>query len=167
MSGRPITYIPEHWIHFRSLTIWLRHEQLQSHTKKFQTTKNYKDSCGIQGLENISNPFKIVDIMDLPNFTEIWSISSIQARAKNAKFSLSCNPKFPSKEQQPTSSGDSTYQSENEAAIKSSLKWQQKKPVKNSNSLATKMSSFYRNLHLIWNQQFNNVFRKLIRKIGK
>ena len=92
--------------------------------KHVKLPKNGKDYCGTEVLENISNPFKIVNIMDIPKITEIGSIASRQARAKNSKSDLRRNPKFSSKEKKPTSSGASDDQSEDEAAIKSSLKRQ-------------------------------------------
>ena len=68
--------------------------------------------------------------MYLPKITEIVSIASRQARAKNKKSDLSSNPKFSSKEQQTTPSGASAEKSEYEATIKSSLKRQLEKSVK-------------------------------------
>ena len=94
--------------------------------KHVKLPKNDKYACVIEGLENISNPFKIVNIMDLPKITEIRSITSRQDRSKNRKLDLSSNPKFSSKEQQPTSSGASNKQSKDESIIKSSLKHKQK-----------------------------------------
>ena len=93
--------------------------------KHVKLPKNDKDSCGIEGLENISNPFKKVKIMDLPKITEIGSIASRQARVKNRKSALSRNPEFSSKEQQPTSLRASVGQPKDEATIKPSLKQQQ------------------------------------------
>ena len=107
-------------------------------SKYAKLPKNDKDSCGTEGLENISNRFKLVIIMDLPNTIEIVSIASRQARVKNMKSDISSNSKFYSKEQQPTSLVASAKQSEDKATIKSSLKRQQNKSVKIFNQYSHK-----------------------------
>ena len=66
-------------------------------SKHVKLSKNDKYSCELEGLENIYNPFKIVNIIDLPKITEIGLITSIQARAKNRKSYLRSNLKFSSK----------------------------------------------------------------------
>ena len=65
--------------------------------KRVKLPKNDKDYSGIEGLENISNPFKIVNKTDIPKITENRSIASRQSRVKNRKSALSSNPKFSAK----------------------------------------------------------------------
>ena len=86
--------------------------------KHVKLPKNDKYYCGIEGLENISNPFKIVNITELIKITEIGAIAYRQAKFKIRRSNLSSNPKFTSKEQKYTSSGASTDKSEDEAMIK-------------------------------------------------
>ena len=132
LTAVSISEVSQHDFDMNNLTVTPKHVKL---------LKIYKGSCGIEDLEKIYNPFNIVNIMDLPKIIEIGSIASRQSIAKNRKSVLSSNPKFSSKEQQPTSSGASSEQSEDEATIKLSLKLQLK-PVKDSNSPAMRTSSF-------------------------
>ena len=121
LTAESISEVSKYDFEMKNLTVTPKHVKLP---------KNDKDSCGIEGLENISNPFKIVSILYLPKITEIGSIASRQSRAKKRKSDLSGNPKFPFKEQQSTSSGDSSEQSDYEATIKSSQKRLKKNSVK-------------------------------------
>ena len=62
--------------------------------KHVRLPRNEEDVTGIAGLENISKPFKTVNISAKIKIREIGSVASRQAKKKGRKSDLSHHPKF-------------------------------------------------------------------------
>ena len=60
MTADSISEASQFYFNMKNFTVTLKH---------VKPPKEYKGSCGIECLENISHPFKIVNIMDLTKIT--------------------------------------------------------------------------------------------------